>query len=276
MADVYTRIIDDLVTFGSMRSPRGLVTFDRNDVIIVLNDPAQSLPLGINRKLSFRVAAIEALQLTAGMELPEMTLWASKNFRHYIEPTGRFWGAYGARIGDQLDHVIRKFRKDPDTRQAVITLWNPELDNIPGKLDYPCTIVLCFSIVDAILDLSVTMRGNDVWLGLPYDVFQFTQLQMTLARILGIEYGTYTHHAVSLHLYERDLKRSYELNRHAAIPETVLPLGLSCCADNNENHPKKIANRILQPDSIRPDDHSEAWYYDRLHPFFTRTTTNVE
>ena len=48
------------------------------------------------------------------------------------------------------------------------------------------------------------MRSNDVWWGLPYDVFQFTQLQLTLARLLDVAPGEYTHMVGSLHAYERD------------------------------------------------------------------------
>ena len=48
------------------------------------------------------------------------------------------------------------------------------------------------------------MRSNDVWWGVPYDVFQFTFLQIQLAQVLGLEPGVYTHQAGSFHLYDRD------------------------------------------------------------------------
>ena len=49
------------------------------------------------------------------------------------------------------------------------------------------------------------MRSNDIWFGLPYDIFQFTSLQILLSMELGVGIGTYTHICGSLHLYERDL-----------------------------------------------------------------------
>jgi thymidylate synthase len=115
--------------------------------------------------------------------------------------------------------VHRKLRDDPDTRQAVITLWDPALDrhDPQPKRDYPCTVMLHFMIRGGKLTLRVHMRSNDVWLGLPYDVFQFTQLQLTLARALGIEAGDYVHQASSLHLYERDLTAVSDL--HPPAPD---------------------------------------------------------
>jgi hypothetical protein len=39
-------------------------------------------------------------------------------------------------------------------------------------------------------------------------------LQASLANALGVPVGRYTHHAVSLHLYERDLPKLEQLHRH--------------------------------------------------------------
>ena len=53
--------------------------------------------------------------------------------------------------------------------------------------------------------MTTYMRSNDIWMGFPYDVFQFTAMQILLSMQLGVELGTYTHISGSLHLYERDL-----------------------------------------------------------------------
>ena len=48
------------------------------------------------------------------------------------------------------------------------------------------------------------MRSNDICKGFPYDVFQFTMLQLKMAKELGIEVGNYRHICGSLHCYEPD------------------------------------------------------------------------
>jgi hypothetical protein len=77
--------------------------------------------------------------------------------------------------------------------------------------DSPCTIALTFRIRDERLLLSVVMRSSDVWLGLPFDVFQFRQLQRTVAHLLNRDIGEYCHHSISMHLYEKDLDRARSL-----------------------------------------------------------------
>ena len=61
------------------------------------------------------------------------------------------------------------------------------------------------------LDLIVTMRSNDIWLGLPYDLFNFTCMQIQMAMELGVEVGVYYHNAGSLHMYKRDVEKFTEV-----------------------------------------------------------------
>lgn len=197
----YGDLVKHVLAAGTKRSPRGRVTLDAGPTTVVIRDVTESLPLGVGRGLNRKIAAVEAAQLIGGFSDAELTVKASSAFERYREPEGHFHGAYGNRIAKQFAYVIHKLKTDRDTRQAVATLWNPYNDNVPNKKDYPCTIALIFAIVNNRLELSVTMRSQDVWLGAPYDWFQFTQAQQTLARLLGVEPGTYRHTTVSTHLY---------------------------------------------------------------------------
>lgn len=49
--------------------------------------------------------------------------------------------------------------------------------------------------------MSVTMRSNDAYFGLPHDVFCFTMLQEMMARRLGYDVGEYYHYVGSMHVY---------------------------------------------------------------------------
>jgi thymidylate synthase len=50
------------------------------------------------------------------------------------------------------------------------------------------------------------MRSNDVFLGLPHDIFCFSMIQEIVARSVGCDVGQYVHVAGSLHLYDTDVK----------------------------------------------------------------------
>lgn len=214
--DVYPEVLTKIRLFGVSRPSRNGPTRDLGHVTIALDGPYDALALGLNRGLSRRVAAAEAIQLIGGFSDPDWLVERAPGLSPYREPSGVFWGAYGVRIGRQLRDVVRKLRADPWTRQAVVTLWDPDLDNESARLDYPCTVALGFVMRPTPsggreLDLNVTMRSNDAWLGLPYDVFQFTQIQHTVAHVLSLWPGRYTHTAWSLHMYDRDVEASHRV-----------------------------------------------------------------
>lgn len=106
---------------------------------------------------------------------------------------------------DQVRQVIRILSEDKTSRRAIINFNVPHPDRMSLK-DEICTIALVFELRNNALDCTCMMRSNDVWLGVPYDVVFFTELQKYIARQLGVHYGHYTHFAVSLHAYERDLE----------------------------------------------------------------------
>ena len=111
---------------------------------------------------------------------------------------------YSEEYFNQLDMVEQMLREHPDSRQAVIHIKQARnLIKYPTK-DVNCTVCLQFFIRDNQLFMTTYMRSNDLWMGFPNDVFQFTALQIYLAMRLGVQLGSYTHIAGSLHLYERD------------------------------------------------------------------------
>jgi thymidylate synthase len=117
-------------------------------------------------------------------------------------------GGYGARLfgwdgADQIQNVIRLLQKKPSSRRAVIQLFDHEDIDAPYK-EVPCTCTLQFMLRDGKLDLTTYMRSNDVYLGLPHDIFSFTMIQELVARSVGTSLGVYTHFVGNMHLYEKD------------------------------------------------------------------------
>lgn len=111
---------------------------------------------------------------------------------------------------DQVAQVIDTLKRDPYSRSAVINFNVPNPERFETK-DETYTIALVFELREGKLDCTGIMRSNDVWLGTPYDVVFFTELQKYIANELGVGYGKYTHFAVSLHAYEKDIDRVREV-----------------------------------------------------------------
>ena len=105
---------------------------------------------------------------------------------------------------DQLDQVIQKLKDKPDTRHAVVSIYDgKEIDTY--RYDTPCTYAVQFTIIDDKLNMSVYMRSNDLWYGFCNDQYCFSMLQKLVAERLSIDVGWYYHHAHNMHIYNDKL-----------------------------------------------------------------------
>lgn len=266
--NAYHDVVTTVRALGRRRGSRNGGVIEVPDLTIALDSPLNALPIGVGRNLNPRIAAAEALQLIGGFSDPEWLVKISPGFARYSEPTGGFWGAYGIRVRNQLKHVVRKLNYDPDTRQAVIQLWSADLDNIEGKNDYPCTIAIGFTRFKDTIEMHVTMRSNDVWLGLPYDMFQFAQLQLTLCNILNLDPGRYTHTAWSSHLYVSNLDQSYEVTTDVDPDVREQPTGIGTAHTSVENvwfRASAIQQSAENARTTLNPTKSEEWYLDVIH-----------
>lgn len=103
----------------------------------------------------------------------------------------------------QLDKCIEQLKKNLDTRQAWISIFDGK-EKDKYQFDTPCTLSIGFSVMpdnDA-LDMTVTMRSNDLVYGFCNDQYCFSKLQKMVADELGLRVGTYYHFAHDLHIYD--------------------------------------------------------------------------
>lgn len=176
------------------------------------------------RALSREYAAAELLWYLLRTDEVKWLLPYAPQYEKFGESNGRAFGAYGYRLAmnirgaDMLNLAVAKLKRLPDTRQCVISLWRPnDLEYMGMKNDLPCTLTWQFILRDGMLHMIVSMRSNDVWLGLPYDVYVNTCIQTLAANTLGVDVGTYTHHVGSLHLYDKNISAAVE-SMQAHIP----------------------------------------------------------
>lgn len=197
----YKTVLDALLTKGRKQESRNGNTIEVEDFIIELANPELAVIGGARPGYNEAIGAVEGLQLIAGISDSSLTCEIQPNFRNFMD-NGEFWGAYGPRTVDQFPIIANRLVADPDTRQAIVTLWDPKHDAAGGKKDHPCTTAFNFRIREGRLNMTTFMRSNDAYWGWPYDVYQFAMVQTTMAHVLGVGLGTYTHHAASFHLYE--------------------------------------------------------------------------
>lgn len=113
---------------------------------------------------------------------------------------------YGWQWGrnNQLDKCIEQLKKNPDTRQAWISIFDGK-EKDQYQYDTPCTLCVGFDIKPKrqALDMTVIMRSNDLVYGFCNDQYCFSKLQELVASELGIAVGEYYHFAHDLHIYKQ-------------------------------------------------------------------------
>ena len=125
---------------------------------------------------------------------------------HYIN----YWTAFRAKTKTfphskikQQDRVIDKLSGNEFNRHGYISIWSPTDDLL--TTNYPsCIIGLYLLIRNEKLNMTAILRSNDAWGQALNDIYEITAVQIEIANKLQIDVGTYTHFAMSYHLYSKD------------------------------------------------------------------------
>lgn len=208
---------------GAHVSPRGMDTRERQWVQFTITDPLSFPVRAAGRQFHDVIGILEATSLVGQFNVPELFTHRVKKFAQFTDG-GVFHGSYGARVHARLVDLVELLKRDPFTRQAVLTIFDSRSDLGASKKDIPCTISIQFLRDREYLGMRVTMRSNDLWLGTPYDFVQFAVLQASIAQAVGLKVGNYVHAAGSLHLYERDVEAWRKVEGTVDSPSMPFPL----------------------------------------------------
>lgn len=189
---------------GRPVAPRGLPTLEVLGSTLRLSDPRDRLiELPPHRTINPAFAVAETLWILSGSGEPWIHEF-NRSLAAYIGE-GAPHGAYGPRLRawlgiDQFDRVRRLLLDDRQTRRAVLTIFDPMRDLVDER-DIPCTLGHRFYLREGRLHMVTSMRSQDVWRGLPYDLFAATLLLELMAGWVGADLGHWHHQVDSLHLY---------------------------------------------------------------------------
>lgn len=285
MTDAYPEIVKFVLENGDhVRVRDDLLTFEMIDVQFSIVDAVHGgAPVSVGRKLGRKMQLIDGLTNLSGESWPGLFLGIAPFLDKFADTldyddkpivkmrsgalVGQryFQGQYGPRLRYQLPKIIHELKRDPTSRRAIMNLWDPNTDFDKRYSDRPCVSQIQFLIRNGLLEMFVTMRSNDVWTGLAYDVFQMGQIQAAVSNVLGIHWGVYHHRAISLHIYESDIDKltsmvpkhnPRETNgpdwRAAPQYESILELQ------------KRFRQLCLIPRLFSPKNNVERWYRDEL------------
>lgn len=208
-------------------------------VVVTYARPAERVLFNRARDASPFLHLYGALHMLAGRGDVAPLAYYAPRMRDYSDDGMTLNGAYGRRWRhagvfrsgekylpdglDQLETLVRHLREHPDSRRAVLQMWNvaDDLRRIDMSRDVCCNLCVKFSLRVAItqtngphvavdpvgrrnyfLDVTVFNRSNDlVWGTLGEDYVNFSVLQEYVAARLGAGVGVMNQVADDLHVY---------------------------------------------------------------------------
>lgn len=200
--------IAQLLTYGVKVSPRGMPCREILAAKLVLNDTYENILLSAPRNLSYRFMVAEWLWIWFGREDVASIVQYNRHLAQFSDDGVKFAGAYGPPVKKQFRRMVETLQKDADSRQAIIQIYSTPTT---FTRDVPCTLSLQFFIRNGYLHTIATMRSSDVWLGLPYDVFNFSMLANIAAGQLHVPLGHLTLNLGSGHLYESNVATAQQV-----------------------------------------------------------------
>lgn len=139
--------------------------------------------------------------------------WADKN--------GDLGPVYGAQWRgfdgvDQLAQIETLLRTDPFNRRMVVSAWNP------AELEYmalpPCHYTWAVTVTPSttpegknVLNMHVTQRSADVFLGVPFNIASYATLLHMLCKVHHFDPGVLSMTFVNAHLYENHVDQAWSM-----------------------------------------------------------------
>lgn len=199
-------------------------------------DLAQGFPVVTTKKLHLRSVIYELLWFLRGdtniryLKEHGVSIWDE-----WADPDGNLGPVYGYQWRswptpdgghiDQITHLIRGLRENPDSRRHIVTAWNPaDLDAMALP---PCHLLFQFYVAEGRLSCQLYQRSADIFLGVPFNIASYSLLTLMLAQVVGLAPGEFVHtlgdaHLYLNHLHQADLQLSrppFPLPRMALNPQ---------------------------------------------------------
>jgi thymidylate synthase len=224
--DLLNEVFRRLIATGQEIYPTKGKAFELTGAVLELTNPRARMSRTEARALIFSWLG-ELLWYLAGSDELKFIRYYIKEYPSDNEGATTIGAAYGPRLRDknrdQLRWVIDLLRSKPDTRRAVIPIFQPR-DTDSDLPEVPCTCTLQFLLRNRRLELIVHMRSNDAYLGLPGDIFAFTMIQELVAAALNVQPGRYKHLVGSLHLYAEHRKKAQQFLSEGFQERAAMPI----------------------------------------------------
>lgn len=253
----YKDLVRDVLENGTFHTDRTGVGTKRVFVRTIRFDLQEGFPIVTLKKTYFLGALREMLAFLKGATHlkdlhPSIFRWwspfsASNGFLgsgFYGNSLRQFGSAsFLPKTGfDQLSNFIDVIKKDKDSRRLILTSYNPEMSYSDSKSEFnyliPCHLNFAqVQVVDNKLNLAVTCRSQDVFLGTPVNWVEHALFAHILASICDLEVGEYVWVGNDVHIYSNHFEQCEEMlaREPLQLPKLVIKRKLTGVDDLSED-----------------------------------------
>ena len=204
----FKELLSRLGTNGASISVRNSLTTELQSELIEILRPLERCIVVPGRRNNIFATIAETIWVLSGRNDVAFLEGYLKRAQEFSDDGLTWRGGDGPRLRnwngvDQLAAVQQILIDDPNSRRAVISLYDPDRDFQKSR-DIPCNNWLHFLIRNGRLHLNVVARSTDVvWGFSAINAFEWSVLQEVMAYWLGLSIGEFRFFTSSLHLYER-------------------------------------------------------------------------
>lgn len=213
VTSAFQKCLDEIFKNGQYVTVRGNETKELSPCSFIIEDPLSRVYIIPNRRNNIFSTIAETLWVIGGRnDIKYLSYYLPRS--EEFSDDGLVWRAgYGPRLRnwkgvDQFKEIVNLINSDPNTRRAVMSIFDPASDFINSR-DIPCNNWLHFLVRNNKLDMSIAVRSCDIMWGFTgINTFEWSVIQELISFWTGYEVGKMSFFIGSFHLYERHFKRA--------------------------------------------------------------------
>ncbi|MCL2444536.1 thymidylate synthase [Candidatus Saccharibacteria bacterium] len=229
----YLQLLARILKDGKTKQTRGICPIKTVFGAQLRFDLRHGFPLLTTKKVAYKSLTHEMLWFISG----------SNNIKYLNDNNVRIWDGFADENGDlgrvygvqwrkwqgpngetvdQLAWAIDQIKNHPHSKAILVSAWNPaELDEM--RLP-PCHTMFQFSVTKGKLYMQLYQRSSDVFLGLPFNIAQYAELLMMVAKVTGLEAREFVVSIGDAHLYTNQIEAAKEQLRRKPykFPKLIL------------------------------------------------------
>lgn len=223
----YLKLIAEILKNGKTKPTRGIADIKSIFGYQMRFDLRQGLPMMTTKKMPFKILMHELLWFISG----------SSNIKYLQDNKIHYWDGFADKdlnLGpvygvqwrrwpdpkggtiDQLQWAIDQIKTNPHSKAIIVSAWNAaDLEEM--RLP-PCHTMFQFDVTKGKLRMELYQRSSDVFLGLPFNIAQYSMLLHMVAHVTGLEARELIVSIGNAHLYKNHIEAAKEQVQRKPLP----------------------------------------------------------